>query len=470
MDRLLEGIDVVDRRGDLSSVEVSSLEFDSRRVTPGALYFCVPGHLGDGHAFAAEAVGHGAVALLVERFLPPAVPQAKVAVGAMRPSMAEVSATFYGHPARALVTAGVTGTNGKTTVTHLLAAMLQAHGMSCEVIGTLGGRLTTPESPELQQQLAAAVQRGLKAVSMEVSSHALDQRRVDGIEFSVAVFTNLSHDHLDYHGSMEEYFAAKASLFQPRRARTGVVNADDAWGRRLLDSAEIPMVPFSMSEVTDVRPHPGGTTFSWRGRQVSMALSGDFHVANALAAATAAEVLGVPEDEIVQGLADVPVVRGRFEVVESDAPFTVVVDYAHTPDGLRSALRSARSLAATGRVLCLFGCGGDRDRAKRPVMGEVASAGADVVVVTSDNPRNEDPQSIIEQILPGIADGTPLVVEPDRRAAIGRVLESARAGDVVLIAGKGHETAIDMGGSRLPFDDRQVAAEVLGRLSGKTPA
>ncbi|HMK63761.1 MAG TPA: UDP-N-acetylmuramoyl-L-alanyl-D-glutamate--2,6-diaminopimelate ligase [Acidimicrobiales bacterium] len=470
MDRLLEDVDVVDRRGDLSGVEVTSLALDSRAVEPGALYFCVPGLVGDGHDFAADAVGNGAVALMVERFVEPAVPQAKVAVGTIRRGMAAVSATFYGHPGRVLLTAGVTGTNGKTTVAHLLSAILQAHGVSCGVIGTLQGRLTTPEAPELQRQLAAALDDGLQAVAMEVSSHALRQGRVDGIEFSVAVFTNLSHDHLDYHGSMEEYFAAKASLFQPGRARTGVVNADDAWGRRLLESAPIAMVPFSLNEVSDVRSQPGGTTFTWHGRRVSMALSGEFHVGNALAAATAAEVLGVPDDEIVQGLARAAVVRGRFEVVDSDAPFTVVVDYAHTPDGLRTALRSARSLAASGRVLCLFGCGGDRDRAKRPVMGEVASAGADVVVVTSDNPRSEDPLSIIEQVLPGIAPGTALVVEPDRRVAIGRLLERARSGDVALIAGKGHETTIAVAGRSLPFDDRLEAAQVLARLAGRTPA
>lgn len=462
MDRLLEGVDVVETSGEPSTVEITSVELASERVGPGALFCCLVGHRHDGHDFAAAATERGAVGLLVERVLPLAVPQARVAGGTMRDAVARVARTLHGDPARALVTAGVTGTNGKTTVTHLLAAVLEAHGVHCRVIGTLDGRLTTPEAPELQRLLAEAIRSGQGAVAMEVSSHALSERRVAGIEFSVAVFTNLSHDHLDYHGSMEDYFAAKASLFRPGRAAAGVVNADDAWGRQLLDSAEIPLAAFSASEASEVVVGRDHTTFCWRGRSVRLPVSGDFHVQNALAAATAAGVLGVPDDEVVAGLERAETVPGRFEVLPGDTPFTVVVDYAHTPDALRHALSAARALAEE-KVLVVFGCGGDRDRAKRPVMGQVAGAGADVVVLTSDNPRSEDPRSIIDDVAAGIPPGTAVTVEPDRAAAITLAVESAQPGDVVVVAGKGHEQTIEAGGRRLPFDDRREAAAAMHR-------
>jgi UDP-N-acetylmuramoyl-L-alanyl-D-glutamate--2,6-diaminopimelate ligase len=463
MDRLLEGIEVVERSGDASGVEVASLELDSRLVEPGALFCCLPGRRHDGHDFAPEALGRGAVGLVVERLLPWPVPQARVAPGTMRQAVARLARTFYGDPARCLVTAGVTGTNGKTTVTHLLASILEAHGVACRVIGTLDGRLTTPEAPELHRALAEARGCGAGAVAMEVSSHALSEGRVEGIEFSVAVFTNLSHDHLDFHGSMEQYFAAKASLFRPGHAAAGVVNADDPWGRRLLASAEIPLVAFSASEATEISLGAHHTSFSWRGRRVRLPLVGSFHVANALAAAAAAGVLGVADDDVVAGLERAAPVPGRFEVVEGGAPFTVVVDYAHTPDALRSALSSARQLARGGRVLVVFGCGGDRDRAKRPVMGQVAAAGADVVVVTSDNPRSEPPQSIIEEILAGVPPGAAVWAEPDRAAAIALAVGVAEPGDVVLVAGKGHERFIESEGAKVPFEDRRQAAEAMAR-------
>lgn len=468
MDRLLEGVDVVESRGDLSDAEVTSVELDSNQVTPGALFFCVPGQHHDGHDFAGAVVKRGAAGLVVERLLDVPVPQAVVRSGTMRQAMAQVSRSFYGDPARALVTAGVTGTNGKTTVTHLIAPMLEAHGMACRVIGTLDGRLTTPEAPELQRMLAQARDASVQAVSMEVSSHALVESRVEGIEFSVAVFTNLSHDHLDFHGSIEEYFSAKASLFEPGRAVVGVVNSDDPFGKRLLECARIPLVAFSAADASDVVVSARRTDFGWRGRRLTVPLAGAYHLENALAAATAASVLGVPDDDVATGLGRAGPVPGRFEVVESAAPFTVVVDYAHTPDALRTALASARTMAGGARVIVVFGCGGDRDRSKRPVMGQVAAAGADQVVVTSDNPRSEDPASIIEEILSGIPAGAPVTVEPDRRAAIAQALERARPGDVVLLAGKGHERYMEAGGLRLPFDDRREADAVLARL-GATP-
>jgi UDP-N-acetylmuramoyl-L-alanyl-D-glutamate--2,6-diaminopimelate ligase len=468
MDRLFEGVEVMATRGDVADPEVTSIEFDSRLVTPGALFFCLPGRRSDGHDYAPAAVAAGAVGLMVERPLPLAVPQRVVAPGTARASMARIACTFYDNPARALTTVGVTGTNGKTTVTHLLASILECHGQPCTVIGTLDGARTTPEAPVVQRILDEARRSGRKAAAMEVSSHALTEGRVDGIRFDAAVFTNLSHDHLDHHGTMEAYFAAKASLFTDEHAALAVVNTDDAWGARLAGQVTIPLVTYASGDASAVESAAGHTTFEWRRRPVDLSLTGSYHVANAVAAATAATALGIPEDTVVRGLERARPVAGRFEVVESAAPFTVVVDYAHTPDGLAVALESARLLARGGRVLCVFGCGGDRDRAKRPLMGAVASGSADVTVVTSDNPRHEDPMAIIDEVVAGVVDGAHVIVEPDRAGAISEAVAMARPGDVVLVAGKGHESVIEIGDRRLPFDDRAVAAEALLRL-GMTP-
>jgi UDP-N-acetylmuramoyl-L-alanyl-D-glutamate--2,6-diaminopimelate ligase len=475
MDRLLKGVELLDTRGDLSSAEVSSIALDSRRVEPGAMFCCVPGRQFDGHDFAAAAVSAGAIGLVAERVLPVDVPQAVVAQRAVRPVMAQVACTLYGRPADALLSVGVTGTNGKTTVTHLLAAVFEEHGMPCTVVGTLDGPRTTPEAPDLQRLLAEARDGGKRALSMEVSSHALTESRVDGIRFAAAVFTNLSPEHLDHHGTMEAYFSAKASLFSSERADLGVVNADDDWGRRLLEEAEIPMVGFSVSDASEISSTRHGTAFTWRGHRVNLQLAGAFQAGNAVAAATAAAALGVPEETVAAGLARATPVPGRFEVVGSDAPFTMVVDYAHTPDGLRTALAGARQLADGGRVLCVFGCGGDRDRAKRPVMGAVAAASADLVVVTSDNPRSENPAAIIDEIMSGVPsrrsgpgpEPASVMVEPDRGRAIFLAVSAARPGDVVLVAGKGHEQTIEMAGQQLPFDDRVEAAAALSALAGR---
>jgi UDP-N-acetylmuramoyl-L-alanyl-D-glutamate--2,6-diaminopimelate ligase len=464
MDRLFDGVEVVESRGDVAGTEVTSIEFDSRMVKPGALFFCLPGHHTDGHDFARAAVAAGAVGLMVERPLELTVPQIEVAPGTARSSMATVAGTFYDNPARSLTMVGVTGTNGKTTVTHLLASILDAHGASCAVIGTLDGVRTTPEAPVIQRILDEARHQGRAAAAMEVSSHALSEGRVDGIRFDAAVFTNLSHDHLDYHQTMEAYFAAKASLFEESRSALAVVNSDDPWGRRLLDTITAPAVTYGAADATGVETDAGRTRFRWRGRTVELALTGGYHVANALAAATTAAALGVPEDTVVRGLDQARAVPGRFEVVDVEAPFTVVIDYAHTPDGLIVALDSARRLAGTHRVLCVFGCGGDRDKAKRPLMGEVVSGAADVAVITSDNPRHEDPAVIIEEIRAGLVDKAEVVVEPDRARAIERAVALAAPGDIVLVAGKGHEAVIEIGDERIPFDDRAVAADAVRRL------
>ena len=464
MDRLLEDVEVLSRRGRPSAVEVTSVEHDSRHAGPGALFCCLPGAVRDGHDFAGDAVARGAVGLLVERPLDLEVAQAVVPAGASRRSMARAAATFYGHPARSLEMVGVTGTNGKTTVTHILAAIFEAYGLPTTVIGTLGGARTTPEAPVLQRLLAQARDGGQRVAALEVSSHALTQERVEGIRFDAAVFTNLGHDHLDHHGTMDDYFAAKASLFAPERAAVAIVCVDDPWGRRLAQDLLIEVVPYSLSEASDVEIDARRTVFSWRGRRVVMRLAGLFQVPNALAAATAAAVLGVPEEVVVVGLSEALPVSGRFEVVEADVPFTIVVDYAHTPEGLQVALASARRLAKANRVIVVFGAGGGRDHEKRPAMGAAAAAGADLVVITSDNPRGEDPLAIIEAVLSGVREPAGVVVEPERGRAIEMAFDRAGPGDVVILAGKGHESVIEVGEEHLPFDDRVEARAAAQRL------
>lgn len=436
---------------------------DDRRPRPDALFCCVQGTRFDGHDRAHDAVRAGAVALLCRRPLDLAVPQ--IVVSDVRVAMGPVAALIHGHPAAALHCVGITGTNGKTTTAALLAGILTAAGDTPEVIGTLTGERTTPEATDLQRGLATARSRGRDAVVVEVSSHALEQHRVDGIRFDVAVFTNLSRDHLDYHGTMEDYFRAKARLFEPDLAAHGVVDTDDAHGRLLADSARIPIRRFGRADAEPVRSL-APLEFTWAGEPVYMSLAGDFNISNALAAATAARTLGVDDDHIRTGLGTVRHVPGRFETVRGGQPFTVVVDYAHTPDGLAGALTAARGIAGQNRVLVTFGAGGDRDRDKRPMMGAAAARVADVIVVTSDNPRSEDPAVIAEQIRSGIATaeearvGT-IEVELDRAAAIARVIALAREGDVVMIAGKGHETTQTVGDRVVDFDDRSTARAML---------
>jgi UDP-N-acetylmuramoyl-L-alanyl-D-glutamate--2,6-diaminopimelate ligase len=462
MDELVRGLTVDGRRGDLAATQISDVEHDSRRVRPGALFCCVPGTRTDGHDHAATAVRAGAAALLAERPLDIDVPQVWVGPGRARPAMAAVSSTFFGHPWRDLTMVGVTGTNGKTTVTNLVAGLLSTAGVRAGVIGTLGGARTTPEAPDLQRRLRELRDDGHRAVAMEVSSHALSQHRVDGMVFDVAAFTNLSRDHLDHHGSMEEYFSAKARLFAPNAARHAVVAVDDPWGERLAGRIRgMPVTTVSRGEVSDVELGIGRTSFRWRGRRVVTRLTGAFNVDNALMAATVASVLGVGDDLVVDGLAAVAPVPGRMEIVDAGPPFAVVVDYAHTPAALAGALSAARDLAGGGQVVCLFGCGGDRDPGKRPEMGAVAGRLADVVVLTSDNPRSEEPMAIIDEVRSGMGDVTDLMVEVDRRAAIERALGRARPGDVVLLAGKGHESTQAAGTTSVSFDDRAEARRAL---------
>jgi UDP-N-acetylmuramoyl-L-alanyl-D-glutamate--2,6-diaminopimelate ligase len=460
LDELLRAVPVKQIVGDPAVVEVTSVVHDSRSVTDGALFCCVRGALVDGHEFAAGAVDAGAVALLCERTLPLTVAQA--VVPETRTAMGRIASSFHGDPSRALEVVGVTGTNGKTTTTHLLQSILDVAGRPAAVIGTLTGARTTPEATELQAQLAALRDEGIQAVAMEVSSHALAQHRVDGTWFRVGVFTNLSRDHLDFHHTLDDYFEAKARLFTPERCATAVVNVDDPWGRRLAERLTIPWQPCSLGLVEDIEIHADWTRCTWEGVELRVPLGGRFNLMNALAAAVTAQTLGISPATIAEGLSQVGPVAGRFEAVAAGQPFRVFVDYAHTPDGLEQLLIAAREIAGEGHVLVVFGAGGDRDHTKRAPMGEVAARLADQVVLTSDNPRSEDPSAIIDAVLEGIPGHlSGLVVEPDRRAAIDTAISRAHAGDVVVIAGKGHETTQITGDVIVPFDDRAVARELI---------
>ncbi len=453
--------------------EITGVAFDSRQVEPGQLFCCLRGEHGDGHDHAGAAVAAGAAALLVERRLDVAVPQLQVAEA--RPAMARLAVAFHGDPARSLTVIGITGTNGKTTTTYLLRAIFEAAGLTGDVVGTLSGARTTPEAPELQARLAAMRDQGVQAVAMEVSSHALAQHRVDGTWFSVAAFTNLSRDHLDFHGTMEAYFEVKAQLFSPEFTDRAVVNLDNPYGRLLADAAKVPTTGFSLDQLDDLQVTPTGSTFGWRGHPVRLALAGRFNVANALAAAESARAAGLDPAAVAAGLSAPLVVPGRFERIEAGQPFTVVVDYAHTPDGLEQVLVAAGGLHPDGRVIVVFGCGGDRDATKRPAMGRVAAEHADRVILTSDNSRGEDTGAIIDAVKQGY-DQTPrpgggrrsdgLLIEADRAAAIAEALDAARPGDVVVVAGKGHETTQTLGGVTAPFDDRQVVRQLLARRPG----
>lgn len=458
-------------RGD-AEIRVVDVSFDSREVVPGSVFFCVPGRQADGHLFAATAVSAGAAAIVVERWLDVDVPQ--VLVPSVRGAMGPMSSAAFGDPAASMTTVGVTGTNGKTTITYLMESIFVAAGWTAGVIGTTGARIagepiplshTTPEAPDLQRTLALMRDRGVRGAALEVSSHALAQHRVDGIVFDVAIFTNLSQDHLDFHRSMEEYFEAKAQLFSSGHARRGAVNVDDPFGRRLLE-ATIPLTTYAIVGDADVHARNvistiEGISFAANGLVLRSELRGEFNVGNVLAAATAARLLGIGDAAIADGVNALHQVPGRMEAVEAGQEFLVVVDYAHTPDSIRSVLRASRPLTA-GRLILVFGCGGDRDRVKRPPMGAVATENADLSIITTDNPRSEDPMSIISEIEAGAKQGGgAFLIEPDRRTAIRLALREAASGDVVVIAGKGHEPYQELGDRTVAFDDRIVARQEL---------
>jgi UDP-N-acetylmuramoyl-L-alanyl-D-glutamate--2,6-diaminopimelate ligase len=458
-------------------VEITALAYDSRAVGPGTLFFCVTGARSDGHEHAAEAVRRGASALVVERALSLGVPELRVA--SVREAMAPLAARFFGDPSGVLRVIGITGTNGKTTTAFLTRQILQASGEQCALLGTvksviggLDGEVihTTPEAIDLQASFAAMRDAGDRACAMEVSSHALALHRADAIHFAAAVFTNLTQDHLDFHPDMEAYFAAKRVLFESAPA-IAVVNADDPYGRRLLDEAP-EAVSYAIDapaayRASELRSGIAGAQFTVLAPDgelsVATRLPGAFNVANALAAVAVTHELGVPLEEIAEALAAATPAPGRFQALNEGQPFAVLIDYAHTPDSLDNVLRAARALTE-GRLICVFGCGGDRDRGKRRQMGWISSQLADISVVTSDNPRSEDPAAIIEEILAGAPSGGQHTVEAivERRAAIAHAISLARSGDVVVIAGKGHEQGQEFAdGKKIPFDDAAVAREQL---------
>jgi UDP-N-acetylmuramoyl-L-alanyl-D-glutamate--2,6-diaminopimelate ligase len=444
-------------------VEIDDVVHDSRQDVTDALFCCVTGQHSDGHEFAAAVTAAGAKALLVEREVNVSVPQ--IIVGNVRKVMGPIAARVHGNPADSLTMVGVTGTNGKTTTTTLLGNVLRYAGWKTEVMGTLTGARTTPEATDLQRQLAKFKREGVQAVAMEVSSHSIAMHRVDGFLFDVAVFTNLSRDHLDFHHSMEEYFAVKAELFSPMHCRQAVVNLDSSYGRLLVDTAQVPTTGFSLEDLDDVEMTISGSTFRWRNQPVQLDLAGGFNLSNALAAATAAQKLSIGDDVIAQGLSQPIVVSGRFERVECGQPFSIIVDYAHTPDGLDQLLLAADEVVAQQRkVIVVFGCGGDRDTTKRSAMGAVAARRADVVVVTSDNSRSESTVAIMDAIQEGFDNehsrrAAQFHRQEDRRAAIALALQLAEPGDVVLLAGKGHETTQTIGTTVVEFDDRIVAQQ-----------
>jgi UDP-N-acetylmuramoyl-L-alanyl-D-glutamate--2,6-diaminopimelate ligase len=432
-------------------VEISELAYDAREVAPGALFFCIPGDRADGHDFAPQAIDAGAAALAVERPLEVGVPQ--LVVPSVRAAMPRAAVEFFGDPTRELQVAAITGTNGKTTTAYLLRSILEAAGRRTGFLSNIerrvGGEqrpvvLNTPESVDLQRLFREMLTAGDEACVMEATSMASSKGRLEGTRFAVLVFTNLTQDHLDFHGTMEDYFVAKRRLFA--QAERAVVNVGGEWGRRLA------------REIRDAVTFDAGVD----PLPAQLKLRGRFNRENAVAAATAARALGIGDDAIRHGLEAVELVPGRFEAVDEGQPFTVLVDYAHTPDALATVLEAARELAR-GRVICVFGAGGDRDRDKRPLMGRVVDELADVALVTSDNPRSEDPAAIAADVV----DGLDLDVELDRRRAIERAVDVAEAGDVVVIAGKGHEQGQEIAGRKLPFDDREVARQTLRRLRAR---
>jgi UDP-N-acetylmuramoyl-L-alanyl-D-glutamate--2,6-diaminopimelate ligase len=475
----------VDASGALTTV-VTGLTLSSQRVFPGDLYAALPGARAHGMAYAADALAAGAVALLTDpegaAAAPAGVPL--LVVEEPRRLLGRLAARVYGEPATAMRMIGVTGTQGKTTTTRLAEGGLERAGIAAAVIGTVGTRisgeevktaLTTPEAPDLHALFAVMRERDVAVCAMEVSSHALVMGRVDGVVFDVAVFLNLGRDHLDFHRDEEDYYLAKASLFTPERARRALVCVDDDHGRRLAAETTLPVRTFSATgrdadwTVGDLHPGPRGTTFRVRGPGGDLAagvpLPGAFNVSNALAAVAACAEAGLESravGDVATGIAEGGGVPGRFERIEAGQPFTVVVDYAHKPDAVRAALESLRPLTE-GRLIVVLGAGGDRDAGKRPIMGELASALADVLVVTDDNPRTERPAAIRAAVVEGARRGPAEVIEEgDRRAAIATALRLARPGDIVVVAGKGHETGQEVDGVVHPFDDREVVRDLLG--------
>lgn len=485
MKELLGGLKVIEARG--IDILVRGVHYDSRQVKPGFIFVCIKGFRTDGHNYIDDAISKGANAVVIEKdvFIPPGI--AHVRVDDTRLALALLAANFYSHPSRELNLYGVTGTNGKTTTTHLIEAVLRSNGEKTGIIGTVYNRIgdivtpvthTTPESVELQALLRKMVDSKISAVAMEVSSHGLVLNRLAGCEFDVGVFTNLTRDHLDFHKTLEDYLAAKMILFKnlgkerkKKRPCYAVVNLDDPFAQKIIKETKVPVVTYAIREkaevkAEDVKLTSRGISFNVVYKKeiipFSLSLLGEFNVYNSLAAISIGLMEGIPVPLIQKALKNLRGVPGRFELINLGQSFTVVVDYAHTPDGLENILRTSRTLTC-GKIITVFGCGGDRDAGKRPLMGKISGEISDVTVVTSDNPRTEDPEQIMFQIETGLKQvkGAKYFLIKDRYEAIRFALQLALPGDFVVIAGKGHESYQIIGNRVIPFDDRLVVREIL---------
>ncbi|MBT95335.1 MAG: UDP-N-acetylmuramoyl-L-alanyl-D-glutamate--2,6-diaminopimelate ligase [Acidimicrobiaceae bacterium] len=446
--------------GEFSDLQIFGLSYDSRTVSPGDLFFCLKGEHGDGHNFVLEAIANGACALVVERKVNAEILQ--IVVSNPRSTMGDIAEIFYGFPSREITSVGVTGTNGKTTTISMLSEIAKAAGESPATIGTLTGQLTTPEAPEVQRQIRSFVQEGASFLAMEVSSHALNQNRISMMSYDATIFTNLTLDHLDYHGDMENYYRAKSKLFTADHSKLAVVNADNSFGQRLLNEISIPKLSFSLADIEVINQTLSKTTFKWGRQLIELNLPGKFNLENALGAAVASEALGIDREDIAQGLGNMSGVPGRFQMIQhsENQPY-VIIDYSHTPDGLERSLLMIKELSHEGEVHVVFGCGGDRDDSKRPEMGRISERLASNVYLTSDNPRSENQIAIINDILSGIKDVNRVYVNPDRRVAIHHAVKSADKNDIVLIAGKGCEPYQEINGTLSSFLDIDVGREAL---------
>ncbi len=471
---------VIEKRGDMN-VEIGALITDSRENTQNGLFFCISGMRFDAHKFAGQAVANGCSALVVERFTEQDVPQ--VQVNNVRSAMAYIASAFFGHPARELRMVGMCGTKGKTTTSFLMKSILEKAGMRTGLIGTTGNmigdkhiasNMTTPDPIDLHRCLKQMLDEGAQAVSMEVSAHAIDMSRLDGVVFEAACYTNLSQDHLDYFGTMEHYFDVKKSFFTDGAVLNTALNADDEYSDKILKELKVPHLSYGISAESDVYARDieiseNGVSFTIQLRniesmRVSMHLTGMFNVYNALAAASLAMIMGIDKSVIKEGLESVKSVPGRVEMLDTNTPYKVILDYAHSPDALENVLTTVRAFTKK-RLIVLVGCGGDRDHGKRPIMGEIVGRLADYSILTSDNPRTEDPNVILRSIERGIkkTDGKYTVIE-NRREAIRYALEMGREGDVIILAGKGNETYQDIMGVKRPFDEKVVVRELLTEL------
>ncbi len=468
-------------------VDIETLTADSRQQCKNGLFFCIRGAKADAHDFAPQAIENGCRALVVERALPLSCPQ--IIVTDVRAAMARMAAAFYGHPERRLKLIGITGTKGKTTTTYLLKSILEQAGMACGIIGTTGciagktklpSKLTTPDPIEMFSILSIMANAGVEVVCMEVSAHALFLRKLEGVVFEAAAYTNLSQDHLDFFGTMENYFQAKKLLFRDGMVKNAALNVDEETTGRILGDISCPMLTYGISSKADVFARDieiteSGVSFTLSLRdlhsaRVHLLLTGMFNVYNALAAASLSMILGASLENIRKGLESVVSVPGRVEMLKTETPYRVILDYSHSPDALENILHTVREFCR-GRIILVFGCGGDRDKGKRPMMGEIAGRLADYSILTSDNPRFEDPMAILSAIEEGIRPtGAAYEVIENRRAAIRQAMEMAVGGDIVVLAGKGHETYQDIQGVKHPFDEKVVVAEVLEEIAAETAA